>query len=54
MGMMQLFNALERDLEGWNAICSKVDPRLKIQNVNQPFGSSMSVLDLDLSDQDSL
>lgn len=54
MGMMQLFNTLERDLEGWSTICSKVDPRLKIQNVSQPFGSSMSVLDLVLSNQDSI
>lgn len=50
MGMMQLFNSLERDLEEWNSIFSAVDSRLKLNNVDQPWGSSMSVLDLVLSE----
>ncbi|KAJ6143846.1 O-methyltransferase-domain-containing protein, partial [Penicillium samsonianum] len=42
VGMMQLFNSLERDLEGWKAILEAVDSRLKINTVNTPYGSFMS------------
>ncbi|KAK4149314.1 S-adenosyl-L-methionine-dependent methyltransferase [Chaetomidium leptoderma] len=33
VGMMQLFNSLERDLEGWKAMLEAVDPRLRINAV---------------------
>ncbi|KAI1039955.1 hypothetical protein LB505_006053 [Fusarium chuoi] len=46
VGMMQLFNSLERDLEGWKAILAAVDSRLKINAVNTPYGSFMSVIDV--------
>lgn len=46
VGMMQLFNSLERDLEGWKAILEAVDSRLKINAVNTPYGSFMSVIDV--------
>jgi 6-hydroxytryprostatin B O-methyltransferase len=44
--MMELFNALERDLEGWKAILAAVDSRLRINAVNTPFGSLFSVIDV--------
>jgi 6-hydroxytryprostatin B O-methyltransferase len=44
--MMQLFNALERDLEGWKAVLEAVDSRLRINAVNTPFGSLFSVIDV--------
>ncbi|KAI1826626.1 O-methyltransferase [Xylaria intraflava] len=46
VGMMQLFNSLERDLEGWQALLEAVDPRLRINAVNTPVGSFMSVIDV--------
>ncbi|RYP27843.1 hypothetical protein DL767_007491 [Monosporascus sp. MG133] len=46
VGMMQLFNSLERDLEGWKAILEAVDSRLRINAVNTPYGSFMSVIDV--------
>jgi 6-hydroxytryprostatin B O-methyltransferase len=44
--MMQLFNSLERELEGWRAIVQATDPRLRINAVKTPYGSSMSVIDV--------
>lgn len=46
VGMMQLVNSLERDLEGWKAILEAVDSRLTINAVNTPYGSFMSVIDV--------
>ncbi|KAI0115703.1 O-methyltransferase [Nemania sp. FL0031] len=46
IGMMQLFNSLERDIEGWKALLEAVDPRLRINAVNTPVGSFMSVIDV--------
>ncbi|KAB8237685.1 O-methyltransferase-domain-containing protein [Aspergillus alliaceus] len=46
VGMMQLFNSMERDLEGWKAILEAVDSRLRINGVNTPYGSFMSVIDV--------
>jgi len=45
VGMMQRFNAQERDLQEWRTILEAADPRLKIVAVNKPYGSSMSVID---------
>ena len=46
VGMMQRFNAQERDLQDWRAILEAADPRLRIVAVNKPYGSSMSVIDV--------
>ncbi|KAJ8115385.1 hypothetical protein ONZ43_g4675 [Nemania bipapillata] len=46
VGMMQLFNSLERDLEEWKALLKAVDSRLRINAVNTPVGSFMSVIDV--------
>ena len=46
IGMMQLFNAKERDLAEWNKIIEAADPRLRINAVNQPWGSSLALIDL--------
>jgi 6-hydroxytryprostatin B O-methyltransferase len=44
--MMQLFNSLERDLEGWQKILTVADPRLRINAVNKPEGSFLTVIDV--------
>jgi 6-hydroxytryprostatin B O-methyltransferase len=44
--MMQLFNSLERDLEGWQEILTAADPRLRINAVNKPEGSFLTVIDV--------
>ena len=49
---MQTFNAKERELEDWNALLKAVDERLRLKNVVQPFGSSMSVLEVVRDDDD--
>ena len=46
VGMMQRFNAQERDLQDWRAILEAADPQLQIEAVNKPYGSSMSVIDV--------
>lgn len=52
LSMMQTFNAKERELEDWNALLKAVDERLRLKNVVQPFGSSMSVLEVVRDDDD--
>ena len=44
--MLQAFNSKERDLEDWQNLLSLVGPELQLVNVNQPFGSAMSVLEV--------
>ncbi|KAM0204752.1 hypothetical protein ACHAQI_009926 [Fusarium lateritium] len=44
--MMQLFNSLERDLEGWQEVLTAADPRLRINAVNKPEGSFLTVIDV--------
>lgn len=46
VGMMQRFNAQERDLQDWKDILELADPRLQIVAVNKPYGSSMSAIDV--------
>jgi 6-hydroxytryprostatin B O-methyltransferase len=46
--MMQAFNSKERDLDDWKALLAAADPRLHLVNVMQPFGSDMSVLEVEL------
>ncbi|KAL8938468.1 MAG: hypothetical protein Q9216_003881 [Gyalolechia sp. 2 TL-2023] len=44
--MLQAFNSKERDLEGWRDLLAMVDPKLQLVSVAQPFGSTMSVLEI--------
>jgi 6-hydroxytryprostatin B O-methyltransferase len=44
--MMQAFNSKERDLDDWNSLIAAADPRLRLVQVAQPFGSAMSVLEV--------
>ena len=48
--MMLVYNAVERDLEGWKALYAKADERLKLKSVVTPSGSAQSVMELVLSD----
>ncbi|KAG5792354.1 hypothetical protein H9Q69_008595 [Fusarium xylarioides] len=43
--MIQCFNAQEREVEEWNALLTKADPRLKIQAIERPAGSELSVIE---------
>ncbi|CAI7642017.1 unnamed protein product [Penicillium viridicatum] len=42
--MMQVFNSQERHLEDWLEIFTKVDQRLKVQKIEQPAGSVLSLV----------
>ena len=44
LSMMQVHNSKERELEEWVALLKGGDERLRLANVVQPYGSSMSVL----------
>ncbi len=44
--MMQVHNSKERELDEWIALLKGADERLRLQNVVQPFGSLMSVLEV--------
>lgn len=46
LSMMQVHNSKERELDEWVALLKGADERLRLQNVVQPFGSSMSVLEV--------
>ncbi|KAF4414984.1 Sterigmatocystin 8-O-methyltransferase [Fusarium acutatum] len=46
--MIQCFNAQEREVEEWNALLTKADPRLKIQAIERPAGSELSVIEATL------
>ncbi|KAK4235625.1 sterigmatocystin 8-O-methyltransferase [Achaetomium macrosporum] len=46
--MMQAFNSKERDLDDWKNLLAAADARLRLVNVVQPFGSDMSVLEVQL------
>ncbi|KAL6717311.1 hypothetical protein ACLMJK_005226 [Lecanora helva] len=46
LSMMQTFNSKEREMEDWIGLLRAVDPGLRLKNVVQPFGSSMSVLEI--------
>lgn len=46
LSMMQVHNSKERELEEWVALLKGGDERLRLVNVVQPFGSSMSVLEV--------
>jgi hypothetical protein len=44
------YNAVERDIEGWNALFAKVDERLVLKNMVTPPGSVQSVIEVVLKD----
>jgi 6-hydroxytryprostatin B O-methyltransferase len=46
--MMQVFNSHERDLEQWVALLAAADVGLKLRRVIEPFGSAMSLLEVEL------
>ena len=46
LAMMQVHNSKERELEEWVALLKGADERLGIKAVVQPFGSTMSVLEV--------
>lgn len=46
--MMQVFNSHERDLEQWEALLAAADERLRLRRVVEPFGSAMSLLEVEL------
>ena len=46
LSMMQVHNSRERELDEWVALLKGGDNRLRLQNVVQPFGSSMSILEV--------
>ncbi|KAA8644447.1 hypothetical protein EYZ11_003576 [Aspergillus tanneri] len=48
--MMQVFNSRERHMEDWIDIFRKVDGRLTMKKVEQPFGSVMSLIELHLDE----
>jgi 6-hydroxytryprostatin B O-methyltransferase len=50
MTMMQVFNSHERDLEQWTALLAAADARLKIRQVIEPFGSAMSLLEVEVEE----
>ena len=49
IAMWSLFNAGERDLEGWKALFKAADPKLELLKVENPAGSALSLLVLTLS-----
>ena len=44
--MAQAFNSKERDLDDWKSLFAATDPRLRLVGLVQPFGSTMSVLEV--------
>lgn len=46
--MMQVFNSHERDLDQWTALLAAVDERLRVRRIIEPFGSAMSLLEIEL------
>lgn len=44
--MWQAFNSKERDLDDWKDLLKCANPDLELVNVVQPFGSSMSILEV--------
>lgn len=48
IAMMALFNSVERDLDDWKELFRMADPKLKLVNVTQPFGSALAVMEIRL------
>ena len=49
MTMMEIFNSKERELESWISLLAAADKRFRLVNVVQPFGSDMSVMEVELA-----
>ena len=49
MTMMETFNSHEREIEEWKALLVAADQRLQLTNSIQPFGSNMTVMEVNLS-----
>ncbi|OBS19909.1 hypothetical protein FPOA_11634 [Fusarium poae] len=49
--MIQTFNAKEREVEEWTALLTKADSRLKIQAIETPAGSELSVIEVMLEEE---
>jgi 6-hydroxytryprostatin B O-methyltransferase len=52
--MMQVFNSHERDLDQWTALLTAADERLCLRRVIEPFGSAMSLLEIELGGGDAV
>nr|WNS47941.1 FunK [Talaromyces coalescens] len=50
LAMLQIHNSGERNVEDWEAIYKKADPRIRMKSVHLPFGSQMSVMELVLEE----
>ncbi|KAI0405960.1 sterigmatocystin 8-O-methyltransferase [Xylaria palmicola] len=48
MTMLQVFNSHERDLDQWRALLLAADGRLRLRQVIAPFGSAMSLLEVEM------
>ncbi|THY13931.1 hypothetical protein D6D00_09989 [Aureobasidium pullulans] len=46
--MMQVFNSQERAVEDWGKVFEKADPRLRVLELNRPFGSNLALIVLGL------
>ncbi|KAH8698978.1 sterigmatocystin 8-O-methyltransferase [Talaromyces proteolyticus] len=46
--MMQVFNSHERDLDQWKALLAAADEGLRLRRVMEPYGSAMSLLEVEL------
>lgn len=44
--MRQVFNSHERELEDWHSLLERADKRLRIKDIQQPFGSVMSIIEV--------
>ena len=44
--MAQAFNSKERDLDDWTNLLATTDSRLRLVGLTQPFGSTMSILEV--------
>ena len=44
--MLTHCNALERELDDWNALITAADPRFKVKNVSLPPGSALSFIEI--------
>ena len=51
LSMMQVHNSKEREHEEWIELLREADPRLQLVGVTQPFGSSMSLLEIVREDE---
>lgn len=44
--MAQAFNNKERELDEWEELFESTEPKLRIKNLTQPFGSEMAILEV--------